>query len=278
MGCCAQNDTFVSPVVKYILFFANFLFWLIGCLLVAVGTYAFIEKNRFSHVDIQNVYDIIFDLSIIFIVVGIIIFFLGFSGCVGALRENTCLLKFFYIIIIIIFLLEVAGAVLAFVFRDKAKDFVINVLQQNLITRYEDDPDAQNFIDFVQENVRCCGVTSNGYKDWNSNPYYNCTELNKSRLRCFVPHSCCINQNSISDGVPNILCGADALKESATKAGQSVFTMGCVDAMIKLAEDNLPLLGGIIIAVTVPQLIAICLSRMLEGQILDQLARWRQQR
>jgi hypothetical protein len=35
-----------------------------------------------------------FDPALLFVLVGIFMFFIGFAGCVGSLRENTCLLLF----------------------------------------------------------------------------------------------------------------------------------------------------------------------------------------
>jgi hypothetical protein len=35
-----------------------------------------------------------FDPALLFVLVGIFTFFMGFAGCVGSLRENTCLLLF----------------------------------------------------------------------------------------------------------------------------------------------------------------------------------------
>lgn len=40
------------------------------------------------------------DPVVLVLVVGIVMFTLGFAGCVGALRENICLLKFVSITVI----------------------------------------------------------------------------------------------------------------------------------------------------------------------------------
>jgi len=74
---------------------------LAGLVLVGVGCWAFSEKNRLTDVvDVNSlqskysdVFDVIFDLTIIIIILGVVIFVLSFVGCVGALRENICFLK-----------------------------------------------------------------------------------------------------------------------------------------------------------------------------------------
>ena len=53
-----------------------------------------------------------------FIIVGAIIFILATSGCIGALRENTCMLKFFVYSLILIFLAEITLGVLAYFYQD----------------------------------------------------------------------------------------------------------------------------------------------------------------
>jgi tetraspanin-33 len=65
-----------------------------GGAMVGIGIWAFVEKNKFFYQPIQTVYDIIFDLSIILIVTGGVMFIITMCGFVGALRENTCLLRF----------------------------------------------------------------------------------------------------------------------------------------------------------------------------------------
>jgi len=72
-----------------------------GLVLVGVGCWAFSEKNRLTEgVDVDSlqsrysdVFNVVFDLTVLIIVLGVVIFALSFVGCVGALRENTCFLK-----------------------------------------------------------------------------------------------------------------------------------------------------------------------------------------
>ena len=77
--------------VKYILFFMNVLFWFSSCVLLAIGIYAIINK--------QNLYGKISNLTtdpaVLLVVAGGVMFFITCGGCLGALRENICLLKFY---------------------------------------------------------------------------------------------------------------------------------------------------------------------------------------
>lgn len=254
----------VSSALKYMLFFFNFLLWLCGGALIGIGIWANIEKNKYYYQEIETIYDVLLDLSILLIIVGAVMFVLGYAGCVGAIRENTCLLKIFYSIIILIVLLEVTIAVLAFVFKDKMRNWVTNVLQEGMILRYQDDEDA--IMDWFQENVKCCGI--NGYKDWNRNMYFNCSKDNPSGLRCGVPYSCCKHPDALTPGIPNILCGGGALNDSSTMATMlKIYTIGCVDGLIYLGESNLPIIGGVVIGFIIPQLLGIYCGRMLVVQI-----------
>ncbi|XP_038651570.1 tetraspanin-17 isoform X2 [Scyliorhinus canicula] len=83
----------VSCCVKYVLFGFNIVFWLLGAAFLGIGLWAWAEKGVLSN--ISSITDLGgFDPVWLFIVVGGVMFILGFAGCIGALRENTSLLKF----------------------------------------------------------------------------------------------------------------------------------------------------------------------------------------
>ena len=77
------------------------MFQIISTAFIAIGVWAYIEKEKFkgsigATEDGENginIYDIVFDLSIIVIIVGSVMFVITFCGCIGALRENALLLK-----------------------------------------------------------------------------------------------------------------------------------------------------------------------------------------
>lgn len=63
--------------------------------MIGVGFYAFIDKWQITgSVRVENIYDIVLNISLIMIIAGAVVFIVSFAGCVGALRENTCLLEF----------------------------------------------------------------------------------------------------------------------------------------------------------------------------------------
>lgn len=58
---------------------------------MAVGVWAWTEKDTFSN--LSRLTNIALDPAFILIVAGAVTFVIGFTGCVGALRENTRLLS-----------------------------------------------------------------------------------------------------------------------------------------------------------------------------------------
>ncbi|KAK5610327.1 hypothetical protein CRENBAI_006857 [Crenichthys baileyi] len=251
----------VSCCIKYFIFGFNILFWLLGMALVGIGLWAWSEKGVLSN--ISSITDLGgLDPVWLFMVVGGVMFILGFAGCIGALRENTFLLKFFSVFLGIIFFLELTTGVLAFVFKDWIKD-QLNLFINNNIRAYRDDIDLQNLIDFTQEYWECCGAF--GADDWNLNIYFNCTDGNPSREKCGVPFSCCTKDPA--EDVINTQCGYDIRAKPDSEQKDNINVKGCVPQFEKWLQDNLTLVAGIFIGVALLQIFGICLAQNLVSDI-----------
>lgn len=269
--------TYISSCVKYTMFLFNFMFWVSGLMLMAVGVYATLDKWSSGEVfKLDTIFDVMFNLGFLLIIIGGIVFIVSFAGCIGALRENTCLLKFYSLCLLIFFLAEMTLMALAFIYPHKLTEFLETELSDKLIASYRDDLDFQNLIDLIQHDFQCCGISSNGYKDWNKNEYFNCTANvadNPSVERCGVPYSCCASQPEGT--LVNFMCGfqVQELKE-IDDVMRKINIEGCIPAIQAFIERNLYTVGGIAIAIALSQLLVIWLSRTLEGQIESQKALW----
>ncbi|XP_031714630.1 tetraspanin-33 [Anarrhichthys ocellatus] len=256
-----DDYSFVSPVVKYLVFLFNFIFWVISLVMVAIGVYARMMKHAEAALASLAV-----DPAIMLMVVGILMFIITFCGCVGSLRENICLLQTFCICLTVIFLLQLAAGILGFIFSDKARDRVTEMIN-NAVVHYREDIDLQNLIDYGQKEFGCCGGVT--YTDWSQNMYFNCNLVNPSRERCSVPFSCCIL--SKDKEVINTMCGQGMQNLGYIEAGDHIYTNGCIDKLVNWIHSNLFLLGGIALGLAIPQLVGILLSQILINQIKDQI-------
>ncbi|XP_059864311.1 tetraspanin-17 isoform X2 [Delphinus delphis] len=240
----------------------------LGALFLAIGLWAWGEKGVLSNIsaltDLGGL-----DPVWLFVVVGGIMSVLGFAGCIGALRENTFLLKFFSVFLGLIFFLELATGILAFVFKDWIRD-QLNLFINNNVKAYRDDIDLQNLIDFAQEYWSCCGAR--GPNDWNLNIYFNCTDVNPSRERCGVPFSCCV-RDPVED-VLNTQCGYDVRLKLELEQQGFIHTKGCVGQFEKWLQDNLIIVAGIFVGIALLQIFGICLAQNLVSDIKAVKANW----
>ncbi|KAK3752329.1 hypothetical protein QZH41_010349 [Actinostola sp. cb2023] len=236
----ANERSDVSICVKYLVFFFNVFFWVIGGLMIAVGLYARLEKTAYQ----EFFSDILTDPAFALIIVGCVMFILGFSGCIGALRENICLLKFFSVFLAIIFFLQLSLAVAAFVFQDKMEQVIVDKLRV-AIKNYRDNYDLQNLIDGVQTEFKCCGGRT--INDWDQNIYFNCSSPGSES--CGVPFSCC------KEDTINRQCGYKIRKKGVSSSDRSskIYTKGCVDSVKDWFKENLIIIGGVAVGVALLQ-------------------------
>ncbi|NWQ84651.1 TSN33 protein, partial [Columbina picui] len=270
LGSHGDDFSFVSPVVKYVLFFFNMLFWVISMVMVAVGVYARLLKHAEAAMACLAV-----DPAVLLVVVGILTFLITFCGCIGSLRENICLLQTFSICLTIIFVMQLAVGVLGFVFSDKARGKVSEIIN-GAIVHYRDDLDLQNLIDFGQKEVMGW-PKGRGHPEWCQGQGSCFPTAAPKEAGISPPAQCILSPTplcpvpSLSQAVINTMCGQGMQAMSYLEASAFIYTNGCIDKLVNWIHSNLFLLGGIALGLAVPQLVGILLAQILINQIRDQI-------
>ncbi|XP_075221805.1 tetraspanin 26A isoform X4 [Lycorma delicatula] len=275
-----RDTSEVSCCLKYLIFGFNVLFWMLGLCILAVGIWAWSEKDTFNN--LGRLANVALDPAFVLICAGTLTFIIGFTGCVGALRENTCLLAAYAMILTIILLLEMTAGIMGFIFKDWIKLQATGGFQAFII-HYREDPDQQNLIDWIQEDwLQCCGIE--GPKDWDKNNYFNCSSRDVgSREACGVPFSCC--KRKPNEIIKNKQCGYDVRKPgyfadgwtnlSPTQSGEhNIFERGCLRAGEEWVEANLASVAGVAVGLAITQILGICFAQNLRADIFAQKAKW----
>ncbi|KAJ8317390.1 hypothetical protein KUTeg_005294 [Tegillarca granosa] len=255
-----RDKSAINPFIKYILFFENFLVWVVGLAITILGTYILVEKKKL----VKDAFDFFLDPSTIMCTAGSIVY----NYSLGIVFVGEIALVVF---VFVFYFVPEARSSLGLFPGDKMKD---------AIRKYGvEDDDMVNLIDNIQKSLGCCGLSDedNGFLDWNSNIYFNCSS--RSIEKCSVPPSCC----KINEGdTINLLCGRNVMYiDSATDeikasidASNKIYTQGCLKALGEWINANAMIIGGIMLGILLPQLFVMCLSRNLQDQIKIQKAKW----
>ncbi|XP_044095606.1 tetraspanin-15 isoform X2 [Neovison vison] len=143
--------------LKFSLVVYSTVFWLIGALVLSVGIYAEVERQKYKTLESAFLAP-----AIILILLGVIMFIVSFIGVLASLRDNLCLLQAFMYILGICLIIELIGGVVALIFRNQTIDFLNDNIRRG-IENYYDDLDFKNIMDFVQKKTEVVN-TMCGYK------------------------------------------------------------------------------------------------------------------
>ena len=168
----------------------------------------------------------------------------GFIGCCGATNESTPLLLAFFICLFLLLLLQTGLAITIYVFQEEIENQITTSAQEKFALYGEPNSltTATEPIDFVQQELECCGL-SKGPLDWSDKRYYRYATYWIKTRSSDVPDSCCEKLNVY------INCGkGNAVKDPAEG---TVYTQGCQAALIDFFKGNVNWLGGLTIGLVV---------------------------
>ncbi|MGH0135357.1 UNVERIFIED_CONTAM: hypothetical protein FKN15_075434 [Acipenser sinensis] len=114
--------------LKYALITFNFIFWLCGGIVLALGIYLMMTSNYGSLLPNQPSLSVANTL----IITGTIVMVVSFLGCLGSLKENKCLLITFFIILLILMMVEIAMAIFLLIYEEKIDGFLLKEFEASL--------------------------------------------------------------------------------------------------------------------------------------------------
>ncbi|XP_067655595.1 CD9 antigen-like isoform X1 [Haliotis asinina] len=150
--------------IKYLMFAFNFLFWLLGMAILAIGIWVRVDPNFSQFMDQTVSSNPTYVAAYLFIAIGCIVVVIGFFGCCGAIRESQCLLGLFFISLFIIFCVLLGAGIYCVVQKDSIKAVVGDFLQDS-VNNYKNRQEAKDAMDKIQKDLECCG-SKTGNEDY----------------------------------------------------------------------------------------------------------------
>jgi len=184
-GCAAST-------VKCLVVFFNMLACLAGISLIVSGSVGLtigkkLLEERLTHVSGVGGLDVLKHLNSILIgiiVLGSIIFVMGFLGCAGGLLESPCLLGLFLFPMILLILIQLGVGIAAFVLKDRAeKDLSDLIVKTVNATVHADEKELAKIKTIwikLMEDFQCCGLDGTNQSIHRMNLTCNVTVPNPS--------------------------------------------------------------------------------------------------
>uniref|UniRef100_A0A3P9N9K2 Tetraspanin n=2 Tax=Poecilia reticulata TaxID=8081 RepID=A0A3P9N9K2_POERE len=235
--------------LKYLLFTFNFLFWLAGGVVMAVGVWTLVEKSNYISLLPSKTYAA---SAYILVLAGAIVMVTGVLGCCATFKEQRKLLGVYFVLLLCIFLLEILAGVLAYIYYQQLNDELKQNLKATMINKYRQSDENEHItkaVDELQQEFKCCG--SNNSTDWVESEWIRSAD-SKGRK---VPDSCCKTELD--------LCGQRDHPSNIYKVEG-----GCISKLEKFILEHLKIIGAVGIGIACVQIIGMvftcCLYRSLK--------------
>ncbi|KAJ8262018.1 hypothetical protein GJAV_G00161160 [Gymnothorax javanicus] len=146
--------------VKYLMFGFNFLFWLAGTAVFAIGLWLRLDDRTKGLFEGEGSPSVFFTGVYILIAAGALMMVVGFLGCCGAIQESPCMLGLFFVFLLIIFAAEVAAGIWGFSNQDKVVND-INTFYKETFDNYKKTKQEtlRETLRLIQYGLNCCGPT-----------------------------------------------------------------------------------------------------------------------
>ncbi|XP_041367076.1 tetraspanin-18-like [Gigantopelta aegis] len=156
---------------RYMLIIFNFVFWISGGAVLGMGIFVLVsdkvENLLQSLIDLNVPLDFLYTTAYIMVTVGAFVFFAGFCGCCGAVRESAFMLVVYMFCMALVMCGELAAGIFVAV---KKGDLEINIhtIMENSVRNYTGF--GNSTADFLQIEFHCCGTDN--YTDYRNSNWF----------------------------------------------------------------------------------------------------------
>uniref|UniRef100_A0A8B9J607 Tetraspanin 10 n=1 Tax=Astyanax mexicanus TaxID=7994 RepID=A0A8B9J607_ASTMX len=203
------------------------------------------------------------DPMLLFVFLGLVLTLLCVTGCVGAVRENYCLLRIFSVVLLALVAAQVLAAIVAYGLQGRIADFLRTGMLTAMV-RYQDDLDMRFITDEIQTGLQCCG-----------NHQLTNYPINQAYCFILVPASCCVDP--LENGtVWNSQCGFGALQLDEFSAQSVIFLGGCLGSISRWIQQHSGLISTVVVVLLGVQIITLVITTRLLDRIQWNRAQARQ--
>ncbi|XP_017296785.1 CD9 antigen isoform X2 [Kryptolebias marmoratus] len=146
--------------IKYAMFVFNFLFWLAGTAVLAVGLWLRFDSRTKGLFECEDSPSVFFTGVYILIAAGALMMVVGFLGCCGAIKESPCMLGLFFLFLLLIFAAEVAAGIWGLSNKDTVVEDVTEFYKQTYDNYKTTKQEAlKESLRLIHYGLDCCGPT-----------------------------------------------------------------------------------------------------------------------
>ncbi|XP_014245528.1 CD63 antigen-like isoform X2 [Cimex lectularius] len=146
---------FCECTTKFLLFVFNLACAVLGILIITIGILTNINGGSIKSL----LHSELTTTSIVFIVIGCLVFLISFFGCCGVARESHCMITTYAVILSAILLVQIAIGVLAFVYHKN----ITSEIKTSVENTFADYDNHRKEIDVIQKELKCCGSHGPSY-------------------------------------------------------------------------------------------------------------------
>jgi hypothetical protein len=260
--------------IKYLVVFYNFLFWLLGVVILGLSAYLWWDSQ--NYLDLNEVGQYYATPFIVLLILGGVMTIVGFLGCCGAVRESSCLLGTYFLFCVT--MCVACGASLFWAIhnedtvREKIKRDTTKLIQINYGIGQTNA--TEMLVDRIQRDFECCGAS--GPSDWINSSFNTGNKsggyekgisaaLNFGSFR--IPHSCCMPSSDACMNKVDRIMTSDGIGSVV-----GIYTEGCInkfDGFIKEKWLWILITGGVLIGVQIFALIFACVLCCVISRVGD---------